>query len=402
MTLLNYRQALELILKHAAPLRPKSLPLSGALGRAVACDLFSPEPFPRFDNSAVDGYAVRFPTRVGNVYPVPLRVRGEIPAGKVFPKALKPGEAVQIFTGAPVPEGAEAVVMQEFTERKNGSVTVLKRPGRLENIRFRGEDFHKGRVLVRKGAVLTPAHLALLAAVGIRKVPAHPAPRSAFFATGNELLRSGEKDRTGKIRDSNSILLEALLRSHGALALPLPSVGDSLAKLHAAAQKGLQSDVLLIAGGISVGKYDFVRQILKKEGVREIFWKVNIKPGKPLFFGKKGRTLVFGLPGNPVSVFVTFEEFVRPALLALSGKNPEKDRWVEGRMSGPFQNGARLQFVRVRLKSIGEGFSVLPLSGQGSHQIGSLALADGLLKLEANQSLKKNERVRVKPIGLGR
>jgi len=239
--MLNYPEALDLILRHARPLRPRSLPLAEALGRVVARDLVSPEPFPRFDNSAVDGYAVRFGRRRPNSVAKAFKVRGEIPAGQVYPaplqrcgvyrQTLRAGEAVRIFTGAPVPQGAEAVVMQEYTERRNGEVLLLKQPGPLENIRFQGEDFHRGRVLVRKQTILSPAHLALLAAVGFIKAPVYPAPRVAFFSTGNELLKKGERPGPGKIRDSNSILLESLLRSHGAQALPLPPVGDRPARL---------------------------------------------------------------------------------------------------------------------------------------------------------------------------
>ena len=176
-------------------------------------------------------------------------------------------------------------------------------------------------------------------------------------------------------------------------------VGDNRVKIRLSIQKGLANDILLISGGVSVGTYDFVKEILRKEGVREIFWKVNIKPGKPIFFGRKNRTLVFGLPGNPVSVFVTFEEFVKPAISKMMGKNYEREKEkVEGHLTKPFQNGSRLHFVRVRWVKGKKFCKVTPLKGQGSHMIGSLAASNGILKVEPNRLLRENERVSVKII----
>jgi molybdopterin molybdotransferase len=394
--MLTYTEAIDRILQHSLRPKAKSLSLKDCLGLLVAGDLLAPEPFPGFDNSAVDGYAVSVGPDGAKEEEIRLKLRGEVPAGAYFRGRLKPGEAVQIFTGAPVPRGTQSVVMQENTQRVNGSVLLFKTPRLGENIRFRGEDFQRGRVLVRKGTVLGPTQLSLLAAVGYKKIPAYPPLKVALFCTGNELLRQGEKAKPGKIRDSNTILLEGLVKRAGAVPIILPCVGDQRQAIQRLIREGLGADVLLISGGVSVGKYDFVKEALRREGVKEIFWKVDIKPGKPLFFGKKGRTLVFGLPGNPVSVFVTFEEFVKPALLRTQGRKKLSEGWVEGRLTEGFKNGPRYHFIRVRCVSRKGGYAVTPLKGQGSHMIGSLASANALLRVEPYATLKRNQEVSVR------
>jgi len=398
--MLTHEEALYEILQHTHPLKPKALALKECLGLVASQDLFSSEPFPNFDNSAVDGYALSFPSPEKSETKVPFKICGEISAGTAFRRALRLGEALRIFTGAPVPRGAQAVVMQEHTERSNGNLLILKVPRPQENIRFRGEDFLKGRVLVRRKTVLNPTHLALLAAAGHEKAPVYPSPQVGILATGNELLRPGEKRKAGKIFDSNTILLELLVRQIGANPHSFPPVGDRAKEIQSRVCKGLERDVLIISGGVSVGKYDFVREVLKKEGVREIFWKVDIKPGKPLFFGKKNRTLVFGLPGNPVSVFVTFEEFVKPALLKMR-RAFRSSEWIRARMTESFRNGSRLHFVRARYETKKRGLVVTPLKGQGSHMIGNLASSNALLKVKPHARLKRNQWVLVKKFQSG-
>ena len=392
--MLSYQEAFEKIIENSLPLKPRRTPLRESIGLAVARDIVSPEPFPRFDNSAVDGYAVsqiESPEKT-------LKIQGEIPAGEVLKGRLRVGHAVQIFTGAALPRGTWAVVMQEHTERANGTLRLLKTPKLGENIRFRGEDFQKARVLVRKGTLLQATHLALLAAVGYTRVLVQPSPRIAILATGSELSGAEGRPPHGKIRDSNTIFLEMLVWQAGGTPFPLPNVGDIPRNIRAAVRKGLQSDLFIISGGVSVGKYDFVKEALKKEKVREIFWKVNIKPGKPLFFGEKKHTLVFGLPGNSVSAFVTFEEFVKPAILRMLKRPLAHERWVQGNLTKGFQNGSRLHFARVRCLSRKSSYKILPLKGQGSHQIGELAAANALLRVEPNAVLKRGQRVSVKMI----
>ncbi len=400
--MLTHKEALQKILSQAQPLAPKRVLLRESLGLVLSEDIVAPEPFPSFNNSAVDGYAVSGISQKVNQKQIKFKVTGEIRAGECFKGSLKSGHAVRIFTGAPVPNRTQAVAMQEYVERANGHVSLLKELAPHENIRFCGEDVRIGKTLLKKNSAITPSHLALLAALGCHKILVTPVPKVSILATGSELIKIGEPLRPGKIRDSNTILLEALVKQAGGIPLCLPNVGDSPAKIRFLIREGLKQDVLLISGGVSVGKYDFVKEILREEGVKEIFWKVDIKPGKPLFFGKKNRTLVFGLPGNPVSVFVTFEEFAKPALLKLMGKKNFDGQMVQGSLAKPFMNGPRFHFVRVQCVQKRGGFAITPLKGQGSHMVGSLASANALLRVKANASLKKNTMVSVKLLDGGK
>jgi molybdopterin molybdotransferase len=400
--MLSYDQALLLIEQHTATLRKRQVSLSDALGLVLAADLRAPEPFPSFDNSAVDGYAVP------NIETQSFRVQGEIRAGDAPRRRIKPNHAFRIFTGAPIPPGTAAVVMQEDTLCEGNTVRVTAPVKAQANVRFRGEDFARGAVILSKGCQLDPQQLALLAALGIVRVPVIPAPRVSVLATGSELVPATSKPRAGQIRASNPILLDSLLRQLGATPCVLSTVGDSRNAIRRQIERGLDSDVLLISGGISVGKYDHVREVLHSLGVREIFWKVDIKPGKPVYFGKKGRSLVFGLPGNPVSVFVTFEEFVRPALLKMMGRQSDSlvatttthtarpSRVVQSSLTSDFRNGSRLHFVRVRCVLDQSRWLASPLTGQGSHMLGALAQSNGILKVAPNAHLRKGQSVQVK------
>ncbi len=391
--MLSYREALTAVLRQAKPLGAISADLSRGLGYVLAGPVQANRPFPHFNNAAVDGFAVRCAVNGQKKF----KFKGEIPAGETRETFLKPGEAMAIFTGAPAPRGAQAVVMQEYAERKNGSVLLQEPFDRMANMRLKGEDFKAGDLLIPEGTRLEPQHLALLAALGHSKVKITRPPRVGVLATGNEITRAGKKLRRGKIYDSNTPLLEALIKKTGACPVLFSRAKDGLSGIRQAVRKGLCQDVLIVCGGVSVGKYDFVKQALRREGVREIFWKIDIKPGKPVFFGKKGKTLVFGLPGNPVSVYVTFEEFVKPALLKMMNQK-NQNTWVEGRMAKEYQNGARPHFIRVQCEKRRQGFRIVPVRGQGSHQIGALVQADGILKVEVRQTLKAGQAVRVKMI----
>lgn len=388
----SYERALSRVQKEARPLSPKLEPLANASGKVLARDIHAPEPSPRFDNSAVDGYAVSGP---GEVY----QVVGEIPAGECWKRPLERGSALRIFTGAPVPRGSYAVVMQEHAERRNGSVFILKAPRPKQNIRFRGEDFDEGKLLIKKGTPLQPKHLALLAALGFEKVPVYPCAQASILVTGSELAAGQRRLNPGEIRDSNTILLRSLVEQWKGIPARVVRLPDDLAKIRAAVRKALTHDLVLIAGGISVGKYDFVREALRREGVQEIFWKVNIKPGKPLYFGRREKTLVFALPGNPVSVFVTFELFVKPAMLKLHGRQDTPEKFATGRLDSNVQNGCRKHFLRVRCVPGSRGFKVQILKRQGSHMMGELASANALLELAPGARLKKNNVVQVRLIG---
>ncbi len=420
--MLSHEQALDTILRTVKIFKKPPISLDKVLGLILAEDVKAPFSFPHFDNSAVDGFAVRFheppfchsetPRKDDEESVMPdvkkqilrsaqddmkleFKFKGEIPAGSSRVHSLKSGEAAAIFTGAPVPKGTDAVVMQEFSGRRNGSVYFENSPKIGENIRLSGEDFKKSDRLLLKGTCLKPQHIALLAALGKESVKVFRAPRAAVLATGNEIISGNKKLAPGQIYDSNTPLVRALLQINGAEPVILSKMKDNLGAIRKAVRKGLGCDILIICGGVSVGKYDFVKKALELEGVKEIFWKINIKPGKPVFFGKKGKTLVFGLPGNPVSVYVTFEEYVKPALLKMMGKETG-GVYVEGTLTENLHNGPRPHFVRVNCEKKQGRYFVTPLKGQGSHQIGSLAKSNALLKAEPGQILNRDQNIRVK------
>lgn len=389
--MIDYQEAVAVILKNTKRLEPMTLPLNECFGKILAQNVYSPFAFPNFDNSAVDGFAVRTSRNQKKEF----CFKGEVPTGDAFEGKLEPGEAMHVFTGAALPAGTEAVVMQENAQRINGSVLIQKQPKRFENIRFQGEDFQPGQRIVKKGVCLEPHHIAVLAAAGYAEASVYPSPRVVILVTGNELLEPGAKLQFGKIYDSNTPLLHALVRKVGGFCIVLNRVSDKAEKIQEVVREGLKYDVLIIAGGVSVGKYDLVKEALLREGIQEKFWKVDIKPGKPLFFGKKNKTIVFGLPGNPVSVFVCFEEFVRPALLKAQGKSSARPL-IEGPLSRDYENGSRRHFVRVVCRATQKGYAITPLKGQGSHRVGELAKANALLEVEANAVLKKGQLVKVK------
>ena len=390
--MLEFNEAVQKISEQTPLLGIEGCPLSDCFDRVLAKDLKARISLPSFDNSAVDGFALGKES-LNHKY----KIQGEVSAGDFFKSTIKPGHAVQIFTGAPVPMGTTAIVMQEFTARENGSVIIQKKPKAQANIRFRGEDIEHGSLLLAKDTQLKEAQMALLASVGYTEAPVYALPKVALLPTGTELTQPGKRLLPGKIFDSNTTLLESMIRESGALPERLPSAKDVPGQIRQRVREGLKRDVLIIAGGVSVGKYDYVKDILKKEGVEEIFWKVNIKPGKPLYFGKRKKTLVFGLPGNPVSVFVTFLEFVKGSLLKMQARE-ESPQFIAGQLTDNYENGNRKHFLRVIISQEKGKARVTPLMGQGSHMLRSLAQANAILVVEANAKLKKNQKVTVKRI----
>jgi molybdopterin molybdotransferase len=364
-------EALALVLEWVRPLEGEDVPVARAAGRVVAEPALAVTDLPPFDSSAMDGYAVRAADTPG-----PLNVVGHSAAGKPETRALGIGEAIEISTGAVVPEGADAVVP---VERTSGAVEVEGvRPG--ENVRPRGGDARTGDVVVERGDVLRPAQLGALAAAGVVVVRCTRQPRVSVLATGSELRAPGEELAPGEIYESNTVLLAAQLASAGAEVTVLHSVGDDERATRDALERGLDSDVLVTSGGVSVGPHDLVRAALSELGTQEVFWRVAVKPGKPIAFAVRGGTLVFGLPGNPVSSLVGFELFVRPALLALQGARDPGPAYLPGRLGAAVERSEhRDQLVRARTRSEGGAVVLDPLTGQDSHMIVRSAAASALV-----------------------
>jgi len=372
--LLAIDDALARVLAHARPLAAEDVDLRAAHGRVTAEPASASIDLPPFPSSAMDGYAVRAVNTPGT-----LVVVDQSAAGRPAQKRLEDGEAIAISTGAVVPAGADAVVPVERASVRDGEVEV-ERVVKGDNVRDRGSDTVAGSLVVPPGTRIGPTQLAALAAAGVAAVSCARRPRVAILATGSELRPPGARLAPGQIYESNGLLAAAQAAAAGATAEVLDPVPDDEAVLRAALQQGLEADVLVTSGGVSVGPHDLVRALLTDLGVEEVFWGVAIRPGKPLFFGVCGDVLVFGLPGNPVSSLVGFELFVRPALGALQGLAEPRPRYLPGRLAtAQRRSPARDDLVRARTR-LEDGAVVLePLSGQESHMIARAAAADALV-----------------------
>ncbi|MGZ8696396.1 MAG: molybdopterin molybdotransferase MoeA, partial [Gaiellaceae bacterium] len=366
-----------------------------AAGRVLAEDARAVVDLPPFPSSAMDGFAVRSEDTPGRL-PIVARIAAGVPA----PRALEAGEAMAIATGGVVPAGADSVIPIEYVVERDNSVEIPNGVARGDNVRPRGGDVVAGVVVVPCGARLGAAQIGALAAAGLARVVARRRPRVAVLATGTELRRPGEPLGSGEVYEANGVLLATALASAGAEVDALPAVADDESSHRAALERGLAADVLVTSGGVSVGPHDLVRRILRELGVEEIFWGVAVKPGKPLAFGVRGSTLVFGLPGNPVSSLVGAEVFVRPALLALQGATVPGPVFFEGRLAAAVRRNAhRDEFLRARSAASADGVLLDPVTGQESHMIVRAAAADALVFVPRGEGeLVAGERVRYLPL----
>lgn len=372
-------EALARVLAVAAPRGSETLPLLQAAGRVLATPLTAAHTHPPFDSSAMDGYAVRSE----DVEPGrPLRLIGTSQAGARFVGMMGPGHCVRIFTGAPMPIGADAVIMQEEARANGTEITFATRPAPGQSVRMRGNDFKQGDVLLPAGSTLTPAALNLAASANQPKVTVTRRPRIAVLSTGDELVPPGSRIGPDEIVGSNSFGLIPLLSPFAAEIVDLGIVPDDKAKLDAALLSALDAgvDVIVSTGGASVGDHDHMRDVLLNLGVTLDFWKLAMRPGKPLMFGTRGKTLIFGLPGNPVSAMVTAVVVVLPALRAILGHADPLPPNLVLPLAAPLPaNGSRTHFLRANLDRRPDGTRVLPILQTDSAHSSSLALADGLI-----------------------
>lgn len=391
-TLLSVADARAAVLaevRGAVPAEP--VPLANALGRVLAEDASAPEDVPGFDNSAMDGFAVRAVDTAGATPEAPgeLRLVGESRAGTPADVALGPGQAFRISTGAVVPEGADAVVRVEDTSLADATVRVEVEvePGR--DYRRAGDDIRAGDLVIRKGAVLGAAELGVLTSVGVGEPVCARRPRLAVVCTGDELLAPDEPMRPGGVRNSNAHTLPALAALAGAEIVSVERCVDDRDATLAATERALQADIAVFSGGVSVGVHDHVKDAFAALGIEERFWGVALRPGKPTWFGvhasgpMAGGALAFGLPGNPVSAFVTFTLFVRPAIRALTGADVDLDS-TEAILATDLPRMAnRDQAVRCALELTSDGWLAHPTGPQGSHVLTSMLGVDALAVIEA-------------------
>ena len=376
--LLTFEQAQARVLEHIRTLPSERVSLATASGRVTAAPARSTVDLPPFTSSAMDGYAVRTADLPG-MLPVVARVA----AGRPADRALAAGEAMEISTGGVVPEGAEAVVpLEHVVQRDNDSVEFPEAVVSGANVRPRGGDAAEGSAVVDSGVVLGPSQIGALASAGVAEVECVRRPRVAVLATGTELARPGEPLGPGQVYEANAVMLAAALAAAGAEVERLPAVADDEAAHRAAIARGLEADVLVTSGGVSVGPHDLVRAIEAELGVEEIFWRVAMRPGKPVSFGVRAETLVFGLPGNPVSSLVGCVLFVLPAVRALQGVRNPLPPFADGVLAAPLRrNPGRDDFVRARVRRDGTGATLEPIVGQESHMIARAAGADALVHI---------------------
>lgn len=388
--MLSVEEALVLVEKQALPLAPRRLPLTECANLLLAEDIVSEVNSPPYDKTVMDGYAVvasdREPVR---------RVLEEIGAGTVPRHAVTPGTAIRIMTGAPIPEGADAVVPVEQADTSdNGTVRLRQtdpRPG--QHILRRGDSLKIGDIVLSQGAMLRPIEIGILAEIGRHQILVQPRPRVAVLPTGNEVVPTGKTPGAGQIRNSNGPMLVAAARSAGAEPSELPIARDDRDDLRSKIEQGLAADVLLACGGVSAGDFDLVPAMLAELGVEAVFHKIALRPGKPLWFGiqddGRRRALVFGLPGNPVSALVCFELFCRPAIAALAGRAFAEPTIVRARLRHDYEHrGGRAAYLPARIDdtnaSDGErSVEILPWHGSGD--LAALARANGLVRLPSEK-----------------
>ncbi|NWF94469.1 MAG: molybdopterin molybdotransferase MoeA [Syntrophaceae bacterium] len=392
-------EALERILSHIRPLGSEKVSILDALGRVISEDIYANRDIPPLDNSGMDGYAVRARDiqNASQDHPVRLKVIEDLRAGFVSQKTLRTGEAIRIMTGAPIPNGADTVVPVEDTEKGSGIVSVLKalQPG--QNIRRAGEDVKKGERVISDGDLIRPAEVGMLASVGRSSVAVYQRPLVAILCTGDELVDVDGEVGEVKIVSSNSYTLAAQVKDCGAIPVQLGIARDRKEEIREKLGQGLRADVLISSAGVSVGDYDFVRDVLNDLGMKILFWKVAMRPGKPVTFGTIDGKPVFGLPGNPVSSMVSFEQFVRPSLLKMMGHRRIFRPVIEAILKEEIRKeSGRRHFVRASVTFEEDHYFVTVTGDQGSGILRSMVKANGLVIIpEDREVVRAGEKVKV-------
>ncbi|MGV7221103.1 MAG: molybdopterin molybdotransferase MoeA [Nitrospinales bacterium] len=367
----------------------EKIPISQALGRVLMEDIIAKRSNPPMDNSAMDGYAL-ISTDILSATPenpVHLKMTDEVAAGYVAEKTLEKGQAIRIMTGAPIPKGADSVIMQEDTEKDGDHILIKDKTEVEENIRLAGEDVKEGETVIQKGVTITPAHIGMMAVAGKASIFVSQRPLVGILSTGDELVDLDETPTGPCIYNSNGYMLEAQIRSAGGIPCYMGIATDDEKDLMEKFESALKCDIVVSSGGVSVGDYDLVKASLKKMGQDMLFWKVSMKPGKPLAFGKINDKPIFGLPGNPVSSYVSFEQFARPAIKKMMGASDLKRKTVQARLTKSIKKKAgRLHFLTSIVSWEDGEPTVTPAQEQGSGILKSTVYANGLLIFPLEES----------------
>ncbi|RMH63011.1 MAG: molybdopterin molybdenumtransferase MoeA [Calditrichaeota bacterium] len=398
--MITIEQATEILKENAPVAQPQRVPLMHASGRTLMEEVKASFDSPSFNNSAMDGYAVRWQDieTVAGGLPVDVTLVGESSAGTPFNGRLQRGQAIRISTGAAVPDSADTVVPVEDTVQKDdATISILQARAKHQHIRFRGEEFARGQTILEKGALLTPARIALLASVGRDEPLIIPAPRVALCITGSELVEHNEQAVFGQVRNSNGPMLHSALERDGAHVVGEWRLGDDPQKIARALDEAAeQAGVIITTGGVSVGNHDHVRAAAQTCGFDTLFWKIRQRPGKPMFAARKGNTLLVGLPGNPVSAFMGYTHYLQP-LLAFMQAQPYERPMISALLQEDAANRSnRVQLNRVTLHKGNDGhWKAQLLARQASHMPTTVAHADGYIQLDINARLKAGDRVQV-------
>jgi molybdopterin molybdotransferase len=382
--MISVEEARNKILDVMSPLGLEKVSILDALGRVLGEDINAGRALPPKDNSAMDGYALRTEEIRGTSAesPVRLDVIENIPAGAVPAKAIGPGQAARIMTGAPIPEGADAVVRMEDTRKEGERVLVFVTAAKGQNIRHGGEDVRQGEEVIPRGEIIRPAEVGMLAALGRSFILVHQRPLVAVVATGDELADIDEAPSEWKIINSNSYSLAALVRECGAIPLQIGIARDSRKDLNAKFRAAVRADLIVSSGGVSFGDYDLVKEIMQEAGNQMLFWQVAMKPGRLLAFGALGGVPLVGLPGNPGSSMVCFEQFIRPAILKMQGHANLFRRTVRARLETGIEKKKGIRhFIRALIRRDGDGYTVVTTSDEGSGILKSMVRANGLIIL---------------------
>ena len=394
--MLTFEDALEKLLACVPEARVVRVPLKEAWGRVLVSSIVADLDLPPFDKSFVDGYALR--SKDVEAAPVKLQVIGTVAAGSQSQPSVTAGQAVQIMTGAAVPPGTDAVQMVEKTRRVASEVVEILEPiGKGKNMGPKGSEVGEGTVVLASGTVVGPTEMGVLATFGHKDVEVYAAPTVAVISTGDEIVDVGERPKFGQIRNSNAYILWAQCHNLGVEVTVFPTIPDDPERTRQAIAQGLEYDLVLFSGGVSMGEYDYVHQVLAQEGVDVFFHKTAIKPGKPILVGRKDEHMLFGLPGNPVSAFVTFELFVRPAIRRWMGFRTPSLRRVSGELGAKVRHKpGRKLFKPARTFWAQDRFKVEPIETKGSSDLVAFSPANSLLIVEADRThLDAGQRVEV-------
>jgi molybdopterin molybdotransferase len=397
--MISVEKALKTILVNFRPLGLEKINILEARKRVIGEDIFAPHNIPSADNSAMDGYAVRHIDTKGATQdkPLQLKIIEDIPAGKVALKKIKKGEAARIMTGAVIPEGADSVIRQEDTKKNGKTVVIYTSAEKGTNIRFAGEDVQKGELVVNKGSALRPADIGMLAALGKAFISVYQKPRVAIMSTGDELVDIETDPPLGKIINSNSYSLAAQVLECGGIPIMLGISKDKKIDLQKKFKTALHADVIISSGGVSVGDFDFVKNVMGEIGNAMHFWQVAMRPGKPLAFGTIEGIPLFGLPGNPVSAMVSFEQFVRPSLLKMQGHKKIFRQTAKAVCDQEVQKSAGFKhFIRAVVKKEKDQYIASTTGAQGSGILKSMVIANALIVMGENETrIKKGSQVTI-------